>query len=261
MYGDFKPIISVITPLYNKERYISDCIQSVLMQSFENWEMLIVEDGSIDGSRTILESYAKKYHQKIIPLYHNDGANHGVSASRQLATKHARGDFLAYLDADDLWMPEKLTHDAHILISNPSAAAVVSRTLFWWEDGSHKAEIDNVAPTYNKLFRPKELFKYLFGGGHIKIVPPCTCSVTIRRSAIAEMSPWDNAYSVAEDVKYFSELYYKFPIFVSQHILSEYRRLHDGAWSSGLRDGTDAQAHIRLNEWLGEFPRAAELTE
>lgn len=99
------PKVSVITPAYNSEKFISDTIESVLKQSYPHWEMIIVDDHSED--KTV--DYIKKYMQqdpriKLIELEVNSGS----AVARNIAMEHARGRYLAFLDSDDLWMEDKL---------------------------------------------------------------------------------------------------------------------------------------------------------
>lgn len=256
MFHNSTPEVSIITPVYNKAKHCSECIESVLGQSFRNWEMLLVDDGSTDGSREILKNYAAKYSNKIFILQHPHNNNQGVSESRNLATRTASGEFLAYLDADDTWMPSKLEHDVRKMRDYPEAAAVICHSLYWWDDGSELARIDHLAPSNEGLYSPGELFQSCFMAG--KTESPCPCAVTVRRSIIERMSGWDPTYTVAEDLKYFAELFYRFPVFVSQHCLAEYRRSRDSAWSLSQRDGSEAAAQKRLRQWLRDLNEQGE---
>lgn len=99
------PLISVITPAYNSERFLRDTIESVLRQTYTNWEMLIVDDGSTDRTQAVVEHYQEKDQRiKYIKLKKNCGP----AVARNTAIEHARGRYLAFLDADDQWMPRKL---------------------------------------------------------------------------------------------------------------------------------------------------------
>ncbi len=98
-------LVSIITPSYNSERFISKTIDSVLSQTYQNWEMIIVDDVSTDNSNEIIESYIKKDSRiKLIKLI----KNRGPAVARNIAIKEAKGRYIAFLDADDLWHPEKL---------------------------------------------------------------------------------------------------------------------------------------------------------
>jgi len=98
-------IVSIITPSYNSEKYLKDCIVSVLNQTFKNWEMLIVDDASTDNSRTVIESYLKK--DKRIKAFFLK-KNIGPAMARNHAISKASGRYIAFLDSDDIWLPHKL---------------------------------------------------------------------------------------------------------------------------------------------------------
>lgn len=98
------PAVSIITPLYNGEKTIADCIESVLAQDFISWEMLIIDDGSSDNSIQIVKKYSADTRIKLLK---NDG-NLGVGLSRNKAIEVATGRYIAFLDCDDYWHPEKL---------------------------------------------------------------------------------------------------------------------------------------------------------
>jgi teichuronic acid biosynthesis glycosyltransferase TuaG len=96
-------LVSIITPSYNSAKFIKQCIESVITQKYTNWEMLIVDDYSADNSLQIL----KKYNDKRIQLIELD-ENVGASESRNVAIRKAKGKYIAFLDSDDLWEPQKL---------------------------------------------------------------------------------------------------------------------------------------------------------
>lgn len=100
-----KPLISVITPTYNSEKYIENTIKSVLSQTYENWEMIIVDDCSKDGTRGILEQY-KSLDSRIHTVFLDE--NQGAAVARNTALKKARGRYIAFLDGDDTWYETKL---------------------------------------------------------------------------------------------------------------------------------------------------------
>lgn len=100
------PLVSIVVPVYNAEPYIRKTIQSVLNQTFADWELIMVNDGSKDNSLLIAQEYEAEDNR--IHVYSND-VNHGVSYTRNKAMSYAKGKYIALLDADDLWHPEKLT--------------------------------------------------------------------------------------------------------------------------------------------------------
>ena len=92
-------MVSIIVPVYNIEKYIDECIQSVLNQTYTAWELILVDDGSTDNSGNICDEYAKT--DTRIKVLHQK--NQGVSAARNIALDKAEGDYIMFLDADDYW--------------------------------------------------------------------------------------------------------------------------------------------------------------
>ena len=98
------PLVSVIIPIFNSEKYISDTIISVQNQTYHNWEMLLVDDGSTDETQTIIASFLTDKRIQFYPLEKNSG----TGTARNFGVSKAAGKYIAFLDADDLWKPEKL---------------------------------------------------------------------------------------------------------------------------------------------------------
>lgn len=110
-----QPLISIITPNYNCEKFISQTIESVLAQTYPNWEMLIVDDCSTDNSYQIALEYSQK--DSRIKVYQNE-KNSGAAVSRNKAIELSQGEYLAFLDSDDLWLPEKLEKQLRFMEEN-----------------------------------------------------------------------------------------------------------------------------------------------
>ena len=108
-------LVSIITPCYNSEKFLDECISSVLNQTYQNWEMLIVDDNSSDNSSILIKSYSKK-DERIKPLYLND--NIGAAMARNKAISKAKGKYLAFLDSDDVWLPKKLEVQTNFMKKN-----------------------------------------------------------------------------------------------------------------------------------------------
>lgn len=110
-----KYLVSVITPAYNCEKYIKQCIDSVIKQSYENWEMIIVNDKSTDNTEKIINEYVKK--DPRIKIY-NQEKNLGASVARNKAIEISNGRFIAFLDSDDMWKPNKLEKQVKFMLDN-----------------------------------------------------------------------------------------------------------------------------------------------
>ena len=108
------PLVSIITPTFNSEKYIADALVSVQQQSYSNWEMILVDDGSTDNTTQIISAFLEKDDRiKLYTLQKNSGA--GVA--RNEAIQMAKGRYIAFLDSDDLWRPIKLQRQVDFMIS------------------------------------------------------------------------------------------------------------------------------------------------
>ncbi|MFD1020143.1 glycosyltransferase family 2 protein [Thalassobacillus hwangdonensis] len=145
------PLVSVITPAYNAERFIKETMQSVIDQTFTNWEMVIVDDRSQD--RTV--EYVKEYQQqderiRLIVLEENSGS----AVARNTAIREARGRYLAFLDSDDLWLPQKLEHQLAFM-QEKDIAFSFTKYRRMEEDGTDTNAVTNAPSTvdYNSLMK------------------------------------------------------------------------------------------------------------
>jgi len=106
------PLVSVVIPTYNRGWSLRESIDSVLNQTFRDFELIVVDDGSLDDTRKILEDYRGR----LIAVHQG---NAGVSAARNHGAATARGTYLAFLDSDDIWLPRKLSVQVDFMANNP----------------------------------------------------------------------------------------------------------------------------------------------
>lgn len=111
---DSKGLVSIITPTYNRRDFIVDAIESVIAQTYSDWELLIVDDGSTDDTKDLITPYLQD--PRISYTYQS---NHGQAYARQQALKSAKGQYVAFLDSDNLWLPERLEKEIVQLDANP----------------------------------------------------------------------------------------------------------------------------------------------
>ncbi|GAB1545029.1 glycosyltransferase [Scytonema sp. NUACC21] len=124
------PLVSIIVPAYNAERTILDTIQSVQQQTFSNFEIIVINDGSTDNTLELLKSVCD---ERLKVFSYKNG---GISTARNYGISHARGEFIAFLDADDLWTTDKLELQLAALQKHPKAGVAYSWTYFWHEKKS-----------------------------------------------------------------------------------------------------------------------------
>jgi glycosyltransferase involved in cell wall biosynthesis len=237
------PKVSVIIPAYNAAPYLAESIESVLAQTYKDYEILVVDDGSSDETASV----AKKF-EPAIKLFCQ--ANSGPASARNLAIKHSTGEYVAFLDSDDFWTPDTLTEQVKYLDGNPQVGLVYGEAIMFTQDGASRQDVGKIgyttAPTLRKL---------LFGN----FIP--TPTVMLRRACIEKVGVLkvSSKLAVAEDYEYWLRIARNFPIAGIARPLA-YRRLHQ---SNLLGDGRDIEkgllfAQAALREIERQYPEIWE---
>lgn len=206
---------SIVIPLYNKEQYIAETLESVFHQTFNDYEVIIVNDSSIDGSLSIAKSFEMKdprFKVYTIP-------NGGVSNARNFGIKHSCGEYVCFLDADDLWKPDYLK-EANSLIKKYGKNNFFCFAYDWFEDNPKEVVKHCSLEKYFKGDKLIDFFKYSVW---VKASIALTSAVIIRRSRLEELDYWfPKEYSMGEDVDLWVRSA-KEPIIYSNKALMLYR--------------------------------------
>ena len=157
-------LISVIIPVYNSDLYIQKAIESVLLQP-EDIEIIIVDDGSSDESLSICKNIAKE-NEKIIIIQHHDKKNHGRSASRNLGIMNAKGNYIAFLDADDFYLPNRFTKAIEILKKDSIDGVYNAISAHFYREFSLTEKNKLQLTTVRELIAPDKLFECMGPIGH-----------------------------------------------------------------------------------------------
>lgn len=185
------PLVSVIIPNYNYARFLPQALDSVLAQSYSNFEIIVVDDGSTDDSKAILRSYGER-------IRWFEQQNQGVSAARNRGVKESRGQLIAFLDADDIWLPLKLERQVQLFLDNPKLGLVHCGLEEINETGqSLRARCDGldgwVAPQMLLFERPA-----ILTAGSGAIVPRATFDfVAGFDTRLSTAADWDFCYRIA----------------------------------------------------------------
>ena len=217
------PLISVVMPVFNREQYLVESIESVLAQTYPHWELIIVDDGSSDGSRAIAEGYVRRLPDKIRMIAHPNHANKGISASRNLGSRAARGNFIASLDSDDLWRPYKLQSQVNIVQQHPEVGLVVGATLYFYPDKPQQDRVYLAGGPRDRLIEPPELFRemYPIGTG----TAPSMNTLLLRKDVFERVGGWEDYFRTTyEDQALLSKVYLSEKVFISSEIWDEYRQ-------------------------------------
>lgn len=226
-----RPLVSCITPFLNAERFLAEAVESVLAQTYDHWELLLIDDGSTDESTSIAFHYVQKYPGRIRYLEHEGRQNRGLGISRDLGLEYARGEFIAFLDSDDIYLPQKLEKQVALLEEHPEAGMVFGAHNRWYSwtgrpEDVHRDEIflplwgsDIQAGT---LVQPPRLFiEYLQN----KASTPLTCGVLLRREVVERVGGFDDEVSfLNEDGPFFAKVFFTTPVFLESGCWDRYRQ-------------------------------------
>jgi glycosyltransferase len=131
-------LFSIIIPVYNVEKYLNQCIDSVLAQEFTDYEVILVDDGSTDGSSAICDEYVQKYNQ--IKVIHK--TNGGLSDARNFGIKEAQGDYLIFLDSDDFWNGATILYEINKIIKKENPDLIITGYTLYFSEHNKKLSTD-----------------------------------------------------------------------------------------------------------------------
>ncbi len=259
------PLVSCIIIFLDEEKFLADAVESVLAQTYANWELLLVDDGSSDASASIAKAYCARDHGRIRYLTHEGGANRGMSASRNLGLHDARGEFAAFLDADDSWAPDKLEQQIALFEVHPEAVMVCGATLYWrsWQADPAADEIIFTGDVrgdggwvrsleQDHSYQAGELLRLLYPLG--EGMTPSSSGIIVRRDKALAVGGYVEAFrGLFEDQVFRAKMYLAGPVYVSAKCFDRYRQ-HDQSTSKLARASGQSRAlRVRFLRWLKHY--------
>lgn len=214
--------------MFNSAAFLEEAVDSVLAQDFRDFELLLVNDGSTDPSGSIAGRYVERHPGQVRYLTHPDQGNHGASASRNLGIRHARGEFCAFIDADDRWRPAKLSEQLALFAADPRIDLVAGTANYWrsWAGGSDR--LVRSGHVQNRLIQPPE--------ASLKVYPlakasaPCPSDLLVRAQLLRDIGGFEDAFTgplgLYEDQAFLSKAYLKANVYFDERVWIDYR-LHD----------------------------------
>jgi len=249
------PRVSVIIPFLDPDpRFLAEAVESVLAQSFPAWELLLVNDGSGPEATREAEKWAARDPDRIQVFGHPGGGNRGVPATRNRGLERAKGEIVAFLDADDVWLPQRLETHLELLDGHPGAAMAFGASLYWrsW-DGSDTPDFTPAlgVPT-RTLLSPRALLVHLISGA---VAVPCPTSITCRTGAVrrvngfVESFPWPT-----EDQAFYARMLLAEPAVATEEVLDRYRQ-HSRAMTSNPEPADEARWREGFLLWVRTYAR------
>jgi glycosyltransferase involved in cell wall biosynthesis len=271
MTGTQTPLVTVVTIFRNPPiPFFEAAIESVVAQTEPRWELVLVDDGSTDDSPTIAMAAAARHPDRIRVVAHPGRANRGMSTSRNLGIGAGHGPFVAFLDADDVFLPEKLERQLEVFARHPDAAIVYGPSLHWWSWTGDPIDGGRDHPRRlgfepERLIAPPELIAAFLED---RADTPATCAVLIRRSAIDEVGGFEPSFKdLYEDQAFFYKVLLGHVAYLERDAWDRYRRHPDAMCEIRIREGVHADdtrptvARSRFLSWLEERFTAAGIDD
>lgn len=245
-------------PFLNTEPYLADAIASVANQTFQAWELILVDDGSTDGSTRIAREHASADPERIVYLEHPGHVNLGTSASRNLALSVARGELIMMLDGDDVWLPGTLRRAVSLIDEHPTVGMVMAPALWWYSWTGEPGVRDRVdfaegrGVRASRLYAPPDmLVNFLRRPTSI----PSVSSVVLRSEAVTAVGGFEEEFRGAyDDHVLFTKIVLKNPVYVDDRWWVRYRRHPDSLTSSSrwMADDERVARQVYL-DWLRRY--------
>ena len=256
------PLVSVIIIFLNEERFLAEALESVIVQTYPDWELILVDDGSSDQSPAIARAYAARHPARIRCVEHQGHVNRGMAASRNLGLEHSRGTYVGFLDADDVWMPDKLLGQVAILEAHREVDMVYGRTLIWhsWRGECDATSTDtyyNLGVQADTIVEPPNLLVSLIRN---RAQTPTTCNALMRTEAVTRVGRFEADFrGMFEDQVFFMKLALVAKIFVASESWARYRQHKDSCSARVEASGELRPTRLRLLAWLSRYLRRHKL--
>ena len=199
-----QPLVSVIIPTYNRAHFIGETIQSVIDQTYKNWELIIVDDGSVDETGQVVQQFNDK-RISYLPVQHTGY----IGKTRNVGIRKAKGKYIAFLDSDDLWRSDKLQFQLSLLKKYPQASFVFS-------NGRQFGEGSVDPPNCDTLFVGNVFLEQLIYNRFCFYSP----TIIFSRSVLDVTGLLDESAPTTRDVLFFYRMSYKYDgIFTNEHLV------------------------------------------
>ena len=256
-------MVSVIMPFLNvRESFFLEAVESIENQSYENWELILIDDGSEARFTETATRFVAKHPDKIQYLEHEGHTNLGISASRNLGLTRAAGEYVAFLDADDVWDEAQLDEQVALLRQHSEAALLYGNTTYWhsWSDDSHDAGNDiqyKMGLRTSQIYQPPNLSKLIL---QRRAISPCMTSVMVRRQVFLDGIDFEGEFREHyEDQVFLAKVFTRYPVYVSDQCWGKYRQHAESVTSDG--DDSDRAKAWRLKylHWLSQHLQSSDL--
>lgn len=243
-------MISIVMPFYDPPKsFFRQAIESVLRQTYSNWELILVNDGSSADATAVAREYCDRFSGRVRMIEHPGQQNAGLRASRRIGFQHAGGTYVALIDADDLWLPNKLEDQIALLERDSSIGLLYGNSRYWrsWANNGGEDFDPDLGVTSGTRVVPPTLVPLFLGG---RIAVPCPSSMVARRNAIIAAGGFEGEFqNIYEDQVFLVKMCLHAPVLIYPQTW-DYYRLHQSSITSSSSADTMIEARRTFLRWL-----------
>lgn len=246
--------VTVVIPFLDPGRFFREAVESVLAQEGCIWELLLVDDGSRPEEGAVAREYARRDPSRVRVLEHPGHANRGRSAARNLGLAEARGEYTAFLDADDIWLPGKLARQAAVLDRHPGVPMLCGRAEWWWSwsgepEDAEKDFVQRWSVPLDAVVPPPAVLRMYLDDEWAS-----PCDILVRTRDARALGGWVESFGgMYDDQAFHAKICLDRPVYMSAGVGYRYRQHGESCTSRAHAAGSAWWARGVFLEWLDAY--------
>lgn len=250
------PRVTVVVPIFNAERFLRECVESVLDQDCPEWELVLVDDGSTDASAAVAREFAASHPERIHFLHHEGGANRGSSASRNLGARQRRGELIAFLDADDVWPRHTLREMVEVMDRHSGTGFAYGRGQLWYSwsgglDDPPEDQLPDPGVPLDQGLPPMRLLELMVPR---KAMAPLMGALVVRHAVFDRVGGFEDAFTgMYDDQALVAKLNTVSASHAVDRVWLRYRQHPESMYTVARATGSRHESRRVYLEWLGRM--------
>ena len=232
---------------------MQDTIESVMSQDYTDWEWILFDDGSTDGSQEIGKKLSRDNSEKVFYYEHNENKNFGTAYTRNRAIEKSSGEIISFIDQDDIWYRNRLSHQLNILKTLKDCSMIWGPALYWYKERSFKQPVCYKGKDIDsRNYDPPELIKIFLNDNRATPLPSASLIV---RKYFDKVKGFEEEIKGSEDIVLWLKLARSFKIYYDDEMLVKYRRHQDSTLRQAIDSGIMNEWNLVFIKWVIDFLR------
>jgi glycosyltransferase involved in cell wall biosynthesis len=245
--------VSIIIPCYNASAFLAETLNSIFAQTYQEWEVVIVDDCSTDNSLEIAKQYEARYPDRIKVVQVPFDTNQGASYARNYGLQFTKGELINYIDADDLLIPDKIEKQVRVIQQYPSIGWVIANAHYFYEEPkntniSYTSQYKNISPGVYPVPYLLEFFIKNFA------ITPCLMTALIRKEVIEQIGGWNDDFKMNfTDQVFYAKIVLNYDTYIMEEVVAWYRQHENSSTNLGLRSKNFLINQFKYWTWLENY--------